>query len=30
MAVCPGATESKFIDVATEKSERLKERLKNS
>ncbi len=30
MAVCPGATESKFIDVATEKSARLKERLKNS
>ena len=28
MAVCPGATESKFIDIATERSERLKERFK--
>ena len=30
MAMCPGATESKFIDVATERSERLKKRFKNS
>ena len=29
MAVCPGATESKFINVATENSERLKQRLLN-
>ncbi len=29
MAVCPGATESKFINVATENSERLKQRLIN-
>ena len=29
MAVCPGATESKFIKVATENSERLKQRLLN-
>ena len=28
MAMCPGATESKFIDVATERSERLKKDLK--
>jgi hypothetical protein len=30
MAVCPGATESKFINVATENSERLKQRLINA
>ena len=29
MAVCPGATETKFINVATENSERLKQRLLN-